>query len=95
MANTDKLILSQIVSIIMKKFKRKSVKILSAYVCDKCGMQAIIDDTNSFEAQEFISIEHDCGYQSIFEDCATATIDLCQHCFKETLGAWVKVKSYQ
>lgn len=77
----------------MKKFKSKSVKVLSAFVCDKCGMQAIIDDTNSFEAQEFISIEHFCGYQSIFDDGVTAAIDLCQHCFKETLGAWVSVKS--
>lgn len=76
----------------MKNFKSKSVNILSAFVCDKCGRQAIIDDIDSFEAEEFISIEHVCGYQSIFEDGATASIDLCQHCFKDTLGAWLTLK---
>jgi hypothetical protein len=76
----------------MKKFKRKSVKTLSVYICDKCGMQANFGDINSLEVHEFISIEHVCGYHSIFYDGATATIDLCQHCFKETLGAWVSLK---
>lgn len=75
----------------MQKFKEKSVNTLSAYVCDKCGKEAILGN-NDNEAQEFISIRHRAGYASIFGDHKDLCLDLCQHCFKETLGTWVKVK---
>lgn len=75
----------------MKKFKKQSVEVLYAYICDKCGREAK-DADNILEAQEFVSIEHKAGYASIFGDGNELTIDLCQHCFKELLGSWVKLK---
>lgn len=76
----------------MKKFKNKSVEVLSAYICDKCGQEASFTSDN-LEAQEFVSIEHKAGYASIFGDGNELSIDLCQHCFKELLGPWVKIKN--
>jgi hypothetical protein len=78
----------------MKKFKKQSVEVLSAYTCDKCGREADFD-SDGFEAQEFISIEQKAGYASVFGDGDIVCLELCQHCFKELLGSWIKVKKSQ
>lgn len=56
-------------------------------VCDRCGVGAEMDD----EYHEFTSIEYRAGYGSIFGDGNEVEVDLCQHCIKETLGAWIRV----
>lgn len=45
---------------------------------------------NLFEQQEFVSIRHQCGYGSVFEDGDTIEIDICQNCFKKLLGEFVR-----
>jgi hypothetical protein len=48
-------------------------------ICDYCGKSS----KNELEAQEFVNIKHNCGYNSIFIDGGNFDIDLCQNCFKE------------
>ena len=59
--------------------------------CDRCDRLAEIDDTDC-EFHEFASIDYKAGYGSIFGDGNQVQIDLCQHCLKETLGAWLRIK---
>lgn len=57
--------------------------------CDRCGREA--EDGES-EFYEFTSIDYKAGYGSILGDGNRVRIDLCQHCLKETLGAWLRVE---
>jgi hypothetical protein len=43
------------------------------------------------EWDEHISIAFRGGYYSIFGDGNEVELDLCQHCFKEVLGQWIRV----
>lgn len=73
---------------IMKKMKLETIEVVTAYVCDRCGRVASVDDP---EAEEFTSIDFTGGYQSIFGDGARVSSDICQHCLKETLGEWLRI----
>lgn len=75
----------------MKVFKKKSVKTLCAYICDKCGREADFEK-DGFEAQEFISIRQRALYASIFNDGDLICIELCQYCVKELLGPWIRLE---
>jgi len=56
--------------------------------CDRCGRLA---DVSEGEFQEFVSIDLKAGYASIFGDGRDVQLDLCQHCLKTALGAWLRV----
>lgn len=56
--------------------------------CDRCGRLA---DVGEGEFQEFVSIDLKAGYASIFGDGRDVQLDLCQHCLKTSLGAWLRV----
>ena len=56
--------------------------------CDRCGR---LSDVSEAEFQEFVSIDLKAGYASIFGDGRDVQIDLCQHCLKTALGAWLRV----
>jgi hypothetical protein len=58
--------------------------------CDRCAREADIDDVDC-EFHEFTSIEYKAGYGSVFGDGNKVEVDLCQHCLKELLGAWIRV----
>ena len=62
---------------------------LSIIVCDSCGLQANAESDYNFN--EFISVEHHCGYGSIHEDGKYISIDLCQQCFADMCGDRLKV----
>ena len=62
----------------------------ASIVCDCCGRSAR-NESGDFEFQEFLSINHDCGYGSIIGDGVKFQIDLCQHCFKEFLLPYAKL----
>ena len=47
----------------MKKYKAVKRQIVSAFICDGCGLESSIDE--GFEFSEFITIEHRCGYGAI------------------------------
>ncbi|WP_176380135.1 hypothetical protein [Paraburkholderia youngii] len=50
------------------------------------------DDPDS-EWHERVSIASRGGFHSIFGDGYTISIDLCQHCVRDTLGAWLRITS--
>ncbi len=41
----------------MKKLRRRMVREISGYICDRCGRQAELGEMKDMEAEEFISIE--------------------------------------
>lgn len=59
-------------------------------ICDRCGREAERDDQDC-EFHEFTSIQYRAGYGSAFGDGTRVEIDLCQHCVKDTLGAWIRI----
>jgi len=73
----------------MKKFiavKKQEVRIL---ICDGCGLEAGVEE--GYEFEEFITIEHRCGYGAIHGDGKQLSIDLCQHCFAGMCGDMLTV----
>ena len=74
----------------MKTFKRKSIQTVKSVICDRCSREALSDNPDA-DFDEFTSIAYRGGYHSIFGDGCAVNIDMCQHCLKETLGAWLKV----
>ena len=63
---------------------------LALLICDRCGREA--DRGNaSVEFHEFTRIQFRAGYGSVFGDGNEIQVDLCQHCLKDTLGAWIRV----
>jgi antitoxin CcdA len=68
----------------MKKYKAVKRQIVSAFICDGCGLESSIDE--GFEFSEFITIEHRCGYGAIHGDGKELSVDFCQHCFAGMCG---------
>jgi len=58
-------------------------------VCDRCGKETTRDEA---EFHGMTSISFRAGYGSIFGDGNHVEVDLCQHCLRETLGAWLRVR---
>lgn len=73
----------------MRQFKTVTTQELTTLICDGCALTASagID----YEFNEFISIEHQCGYNSIHGDGKQINIDLCQQCFGDMCGDTLKV----
>ena len=65
----------------MKKYEKASVEFVSELICDRCGLHVVKGD---YEYNEFICIEHRCGYGSILEDGKLVCIDICQRCFVDS-----------
>jgi len=65
-------------------FRKISVQEPASISCDRCGSSAE-NEPNNFEFEEFLSIDHACGYGSIIGDGTRLQLDLCQHCVKELL----------
>ncbi|QEP43493.1 hypothetical protein D5085_10355 [Ectothiorhodospiraceae bacterium BW-2] len=70
----------------MKLTKKVTITVdeVEEIVCDRCGRKTKKDD-ELFEFQEYLSIEHECGYGSAISDETMLFVDLCQHCVKEML----------
>lgn len=49
------------------------------------------NELTQLEVEEFIRIDHTGGYMSIFGDMLRIRIDLCQRCFKEKLGEYIRL----
>lgn len=58
--------------------------------CDKCGAEK---QHGEMGFEEFISIDHQCGYTTIEDDGKHVQVDLCYACFKEILEPYWRVKS--
>lgn len=71
----------------MQQFSKVEVFSLSAKVCYRCGRRA---ELAASEFQEFLSVDRVAGYGSVFGDGECLRLDLCQHCTKTLLGAWIQ-----
>jgi len=68
----------------------RSQPYIQSLICDRCGREAERDGLEC-EFHEFTSIQNRAGYGSIFGDGNRVEVDLCQHCVKDTLGAWIRI----
>jgi hypothetical protein len=75
----------------MKKYRKETVETIQSLTCDICKKTYDVDKDWE-EAQEFVIIEEHCGFGSIFGDDNIIRLDMCQHCFKEKLGEFVRVE---
>lgn len=67
----------------------KKVDVLTALVCDMCGRR--MEPEDYIEYQEAVSINFTGGYGSVFGDGGVFELDLCQRCFKEIAGEYVRM----
>ncbi len=74
----------------MRHYKKTTQYKVETLTCDKCHKK-VAQGADGCEFQEFISINHHCGYSSVFEDNAKLTLDLCQHCFKAMCGDFIQL----
>lgn len=68
----------------------ETVSVVHQIRCDRCGNEA---QRGEVGFQEMTSIGFDAGYDSIFGDGNRVEVDLCGPCLRDTLGAWLRVKS--
>jgi hypothetical protein len=77
----------------MKNYSIKKLKvnkkILKSIKCDICK-KIYYSDRDVFEVQEFISINHVCGYGGI-SDSDVIELDMCKDCFKKIHGKHYKL----
>lgn len=73
----------------MKIFKTIQIqqKELEKLVCDKCKKE--YEDV--WEIQEFHNISFVAGYSSMLGDGNKIECDLCQKCFKELIGPYLRI----
>ncbi|MET2529923.1 hypothetical protein [Ralstonia pseudosolanacearum] len=73
----------------MREYKRRTIQEVAACTCDRCKRRLTPDEPG--EWQERLSVEHSCGFDSVFGDGNTVSLDLCQHCVREVLGEWLRI----
>ena len=71
----------------MREYQTRTTQELAAITCDRCQQRLTPDGSN--EWQERLSFDHNCGFDSVFGDGNTVSLDLCQHCVWEVLGEWL------
>jgi len=68
----------------------ETVSMVHQIRCDRCGKAA---ERGEVGFQEMTSIGFDAGYDSIFGDGNRVEVDLCEPCLRDTLGAWLRLKT--
>jgi hypothetical protein len=81
-------------------FVEKKVAELESITCDVCKKEYKMYNIDidpkqrnlqdQYEIEEFIRIQKDCGFFSVFGDETTINIDICQHCFQRLLGEYIR-----
>lgn len=68
----------------------ETISVVHEIRCDRCGK-----DTERGEPgfAQMTSIALDAGFGSIFGDGNRVEVDLCEPCLRDTLGAWLRVKT--
>ncbi len=72
----------------MREYQPRTVQDLAACTCDRCQRRMTPKDG---EWHERLAFDHSCGFDSVFGDRSTISLDLCQHCVREALGQWLRV----
>lgn len=73
----------------MREYRPQTVQELVVCTCDRCKRRLTPDEPG--EWQERLSFDHSCGFDSVFGDCNTVSLDLCQRCVREVLGQWLRI----
>jgi hypothetical protein len=68
----------------------EAVSVVHRIRCDRCGKEA---ERGEAGFAEMTSISFDAGYDSIFGDGNRVEADLCEPCLRDTLGAWLRVRT--
>lgn len=79
----------------MKTYKKKKITVHEPKTikCDICGKVYEYDSPfGSMEIDEFLQIDHTCGFGSVFVDSKKISCDICQRCLKEKLGEFLKIQ---
>jgi len=66
------------------------VDVADSVICDVCKKKYSFSGEEGMEAQEFQHIRVNGGYGSVFGDGAVWAVDICQHCFKEIMGKYLR-----
>jgi hypothetical protein len=66
-------------------------QVIDKITCDVCGRDLSPTDDNYVEHQEGFYYTWQGGYGSLFGDMCDFEIDICQHCFKEAFGEYVRL----
>ncbi|GAA0833691.1 hypothetical protein [Cupriavidus pauculus] len=72
----------------MREYHPRTIQELAACTCDRCKRRLTPDNG---EWQERLSFDHACGFDSLFGDGNTVSLDLCQRCVREVLGQWLRI----
>lgn len=73
----------------MREYRTRTISEVVASTCNRCQRQLSTDEPG--EWQERLSFDHSCGFDSVFGDGNTISLDLCQHCVQEVLGQWLQI----
>lgn len=73
----------------MREYKRRTVQEVAACTSDRCKRRLTPDKLG--EWQERLSFDQSCGFDSVFGDGSTISLDLCQHCVLQVLGEWLRI----
>lgn len=73
----------------MREYQSRTIQELAACTCDRCLRRLTREEPG--EWQERLSFNLSCGFDSVFGDGNTVSIDLCQHCIQEVLGRWLRI----
>lgn len=71
-------------------FREIKIQEPAAIICDRCGRRAE-NESDSFEFEEFLSVNYLGGYGSIIGDGTRLQLDLCPHCVKELLSPFARI----
>ncbi|WP_204311477.1 hypothetical protein, partial [Stenotrophomonas maltophilia] len=62
----------------MREYRTRTISEVVASTCNRCQRHLSADEPG--EWQERLSFDHSCGFDSVFGDGNTISLDLCQHC---------------
>ncbi|MDP3245372.1 MAG: hypothetical protein Q8M93_00190 [Polaromonas sp.] len=66
------------------------VSVVHQIRCDRCGKEA---ERGEIAFAQMRRLGFDAGYDSVFGDGNRVELDLCEPCFRDTLGAWLQVRT--
>ncbi|MCY1169840.1 MAG: hypothetical protein V4448_06600 [Pseudomonadota bacterium] len=68
----------------------ETVSVVHQIRCDRCDKEV---ERGEVGFGEMTAIGFDAGYGSIFGDGNRVEVDLCEPCLRDTLGAWLRVRT--
>ena len=74
----------------MLEYTTKTITVIAACTCNRCQRRLTPGD---LDWHERLSISYQAGYSSVFGDGNEVSLDLCQQCVAEVLGAWLQIRS--